>query len=249
MSKGHDFYDKDQAFRIYQEHRQRQENPNNTLERPVIYELLGDTKGKSFLDLGCGDGIFGVELLSQGAAAYTGIEGSEKMLELAKQNLASTTGVLVRQSLEDWQPLSESVDVVTSRLALHYIEDLESIFFKVARALKPEGRFIVSVEHPVITSHYESLAKGKRTSWLVDNYFLEGPREHRWLAESVVKYHRTLETYLRLLQETGFSLEALREAEPKEENFQSESEFERRQRIPLFLCFAAKKRLRRPTKD
>ncbi len=242
MSKGHDFYDKDQAFRSYQEHRSRQENPNNTLERPVIYGLLGDIKGKHFLDLGCGDAMFGVELLSQGAASYTGIEGSEKMLELARKNLTHPNAKLVKQSLEDWQASEESVDVVTSRLVLHYLKDLKAIFKQVARVLKPEGRFIVSLEHPVITSHYESLAKGKRTSWLVDNYFLEGPREHVWLAESVVKYHRTLETYLRLLQETGFSLEALREAQPKEENFQSKSEFERRQRIPLFLCFAAKKR-------
>lgn len=241
MSKGHDFYDQETAFTIYQEHRSRLENPNNTMERPALYELLGEFKGLSFIDLGCGDAKFGCELLEQGAASYLGVEGSKKMLELAKLNLANTTGKLVNQSLEDWQPQDAHVDVVTSRLVLHYIEDLEAMFTKVARALKVGGRLLISLEHPVITSNYESLAQGKRSNWLLDNYFLEGAREHLWLGEKVIKHHRTLETYLCLLKKTGFALQDLREAQPKTENFQTSAEFERRQRIPLFLCLSATK--------
>ncbi|WP_334073772.1 hypothetical protein [Paenibacillus sp. A14] len=41
-----------------------QENANDTLEKPVIWELLGDVSGKKVLDSGCGDARFGVELLN-----------------------------------------------------------------------------------------------------------------------------------------------------------------------------------------
>ncbi len=79
-SAGPQFYDDDAIFATYMQHRQRPDNPNDTLEKPVMRELMGTIDGKRILDLGCGDAAIGRELLDQGAAAYTGVEGSAKMV-------------------------------------------------------------------------------------------------------------------------------------------------------------------------
>jgi hypothetical protein len=99
---------------------------------------------------------------------------------------------------------------------------------------------VFSVEHPVITSCARGWdSRRPRSDWLVDDYFVTGRRESDWLGARVVKYHRTVEDYVRLVQEAGFCLDRLSEARPRPERFHSEAEFRRRSRIALFLIVAA----------
>lgn len=68
-----------------------------------------------------------------------------------------------------------------------------------------------------------------------------GERIERWIDEEVVKYHRTIEEYFRLLKEAGFKITDLREGMPKRENFLHKEEYERRMRITLFLIVSCEK--------
>lgn len=163
------------------------------------------------------------------------------MVELAYQTLAGTSGEVRHEKIELWRSQSEQTDLVTSRLALNYVENLQPVFQEIYKALRPNGRFVISVEHPVITSNFASLADGRRTTWLVDNYFKSGARVHTWLGHQVTKYHHTLEEYFNLFAETDFELERIRESCPQKENFLNQEEYKRRLRIPLFLFIAARK--------
>lgn len=145
-------------------------------------------------------------------------------------------------NLKDYTYPSSTFDLVTSRLALHYIEHLDIIFQNVFQTLKPNGVFSFSVQHPVITSSFESLqTSGKRTSWLVDDYFKIGKRVEPWIDQKVIRYHRTTEEYFTLLQQAGFTITNLKAATPNQIYFESEEGYERRLRIPLFLLFSCKK--------
>jgi hypothetical protein len=62
-----------------------------------------------------------------------------------------------------------------------------------------------------------------------------------WLGSTVQKYHRTVEDYFHLLQNAGFQIENLREADPQRDNFYDAQTYERRKRIPLFLILSARK--------
>lgn len=236
---GSDFYDNDTNFKNYMQRRQGQENANDTLEKPVIWQLLGDVSDQLVLDLGCGDAGFGVELLEKGCASYVGIEGSRNMVEAATNNLAGCNGTVVHTRLEDFAYPRDFYDLVLSRLAIHYLQDIERVFRFIYQSLKPNGRFVFSVEHPVITSTLQP--SGIRTNWVVDNYFIEGYREQQWLGGTVHKYHRTVEDYFRAMQEAGFIVEQLRESSPVREHFINEETYERRRRIPLFLFLAGRK--------
>ncbi|MEC0370592.1 hypothetical protein [Paenibacillus chibensis] len=47
------FYYDPLIFKRYMDRRQGSENPNDTIEKPIIKQLLGDVSGKRILDLGC----------------------------------------------------------------------------------------------------------------------------------------------------------------------------------------------------
>lgn len=53
--------------------------------------------------------------------------------------------------------------------------------------------------------------KEPRAVWPLDNYELEGQRSVRWLADGVVKYHRTVGGYLNVFLRRGFILQGFEE--------------------------------------
>lgn len=240
--KGASAYDQEEFFENFLARRNRSESPNNVIEKPVFLDLLDPVKGKRLVDLGCGDGLFGLELKEKGTSYYEGVEGSWNMVQKAEEILRKANAVVRHTPIEDWQSTNESFDIVMSRMVFHYIENLPLVFQKVYESLAMGGQFVFSVQHPVLTSSMESAAKsGKRTNWLVDEYFKLGERHEPWMEEEVIKYHRTIEQYFQFLKQAGFTVEDLKECEPRREYFKTDEEFQRRQRIPLFLLFACRK--------
>jgi SAM-dependent methyltransferase len=241
--EGSAFYDDDAIFKTYMTRRHRTGNPNDTMEKPVILELMGEFSNQRILDLGCGDATFGQEALAKGCQTYLGVEGSRNMVKSAQQVLAGTKGTVVNATIENWDFPVQAFDIVISRLVLHYVKNIDAIFRQVYRTLSNNGRFVFSVEHPVITScdrGWQGI--GKRQDWLVDNYFDAGQRITSWMDGQVIKYHRTVENYFISLQRAGFLVESLREAEPQYEQFGNDHEtYQRRKRIPLFLIMAGQK--------
>lgn len=240
---GSAFYDDDVVFKTYMDRRQRENNPNDTLEKPIILELTGELTNQRILDLGCGDATFGREALTKGCKSYLGIEGSSNMVNSARQVLDGTTGKVVHAKVENWEYQAQAFDLVISRLVFHYIKDVDSVFKQVYQTLTKEGRFVFSIEHPVITSCDRGWqGNGPRQDWVVDDYFDQGERITSWMGGQVIKYHRTVENYFVGLQHAGFVVESLREAEPQYERFgNDDANYQRRKRIPLFLIMAGQK--------
>ncbi len=125
---GPEFYDDDANFKTYMARRSRSDNPNDTLEKPVILQLAGDLAQRQILDLGCGDAALGRHALSQGCHSYLGIEGSRNMVAAAQAVLAGTSGRVVQATVEGWDYPHAAFDLVVSRLVFHYIEDVEAVF-------------------------------------------------------------------------------------------------------------------------
>lgn len=126
-----------------------------------------------------------------------------------------------KMPIEDIDFSDSQFDVVISSLALHYIENFEEFCNKVYRFLKSGGSFIFSVEHPIFTSrneqdwYYDEL--GNRMYWAVDHYQFEGLRETTFLTENVIKYHRTIATYINTLIQAGFTVKKVKESVSSEE--------------------------------
>lgn len=237
---GSQFYDQEEVFRNYQQRRSWNENANDTIEKPIMMDLIDSVAEQNILDLGCGNASFGNDLLDLGALSYTGIEGSANMFEMSKKTMNRPSGQVIHTTIEEWDYPESHFHLVVSRLAIHYLADIDSLFHKVHKSLANEGTFVFSIEHPVITSSYTQ-PEGSKQTWLVDNYFHTGKREQYWLGATVLKYHRTIEDYFSSLQSAGFHIASLRESKPRPENFETIETYKRRMRIPLFLFMKAKK--------
>ena len=164
------------------------------------------------------------------------------MALLAKEALRGTLGTIIQETMEKYPFPEDKFDLVTSRFAIHYVADIEELFGKVHGALKEQGQFLFSVQHPLTTSSFASkLSGGKKENWIVDDYFIQGERKEPWINKIVVKHHRTIEHYYTALTNAGFKVTALREGEPGRRFFSSEDEYRRRQRIPVMLVFSCEK--------
>ncbi len=76
----------------------------------------------------------------------------------------------------------------------------------------------------------------------MDHYQTEGMRETTFLTENVIKYHRTLSTYMNDLIQVGFTIRAVKEPMPSEEMIQTIPGMQDELRRPMFLMIVAEKK-------
>lgn len=224
----------------YRRHRDAPTSPNQVMEEPAILDHLGPVDGCRVVDLGCGDGAFAEVLLLRGAASYLGTDESPAMIAAAQCEHGDPRARFEVARIEDLRLAPGEADLVTSRLALHHVDDLDDVLQRIRVGLVEGGRLLVTVAHPVITAPEESPV-GQRESATIDRYFEPGPRRRSWFGSEVTWYHRTIEQYLRSLQAAGFALEALSECEPSPARLaDAPDELARRRRVPLVLLLAAR---------
>ena len=214
-------------------------------EWPTLRAMLPDVAGARVVDLGCGYGWFCRWAAGAGAASVLGIDLSEKMLARARSDdPASPPDVITyeRQDLDALDLAPVAFDLAYSSLALHYLVHLDRILATVHDALTPGGSLVVSAEHPVYTAPSApgfTTGPGDRPTWPIDGYLDEGPRTTDWLAPGVVKQHRTIETYLRLVRDAGFVLTDLIEWGPSPDQVATEPDWAGDRVRPIFLLLAA----------
>ena len=174
-----------------------------------------------------------------GAARYFGLDGSAGVIAVARDRPAVPGVAFAHRDIEDLSLGVGDFDLVTSRMAFHYIDSLGPVLDRICAALRPGGRLIFTVCHPVITSH-DSSSPGPRTNWIVDDYFHRDPRQRPWFGSTVTWHHRTLADHVRLISERGLRLDLIDECEPDAARFADDrDELQRRRRVPLILLVGA----------
>jgi len=205
----------------------------------VFKDLLPNLNNKRVLDLGCGYGWHCRYAMEKNAKKVVGVDISEKMLQKA---ISMTNGnnyiKYLQKPIEEVEFSEKSFDVIISSLALHYIESYEKIIKNAYKWLDGKGYFIFSIEHPIFTAYGNQdwiYSREKEVlHWPVDNYFYEGKRNTIFLGENVVKYHRTLTTYLDILLKNGFKMVKIIEPKPNENDMDLKNELRR----PMMLLIS-----------
>ena len=239
-------YDNETFFEGYKKLRDNDINANNLFEIPALFSLLPDLNGKRVLDLGCGFGEHCIHYINMGAAKVTGIDISEKMLEVARKENSDTKITYINMPIEDILQINEMFDVVISSLAFHYIEDFTGVVNSVYEMLNNGGTFVFSQEHPLCTCHsggdrWTKDNEGNKLYLNLSDYGLEGERESVWFVNNVKKYHRTFSNIINTLIEAGFSIEKMIEPLPTKELLEKHPMYKDLFHKPDFLLVKATK--------
>lgn len=239
-------YDNKDFFKVYSEFPRSAKGLKAAGEWPDFQKLLPNFKDKRVLDIGCGFGWHDFYAAKCGASSVLGIDLSENMLKVANEKNHYSNVHFKRMPMEEIDFPQNSFDVVISSLALHYTPDFDNIFQRVDNCLVSGGDFVFSVEHPTFTAAgaedwlYDE--NGEISAWPVDNYFFEGKRVTNFLGEKVVKYHKTLTTYLNTLLKHNFELTGVVEPTPPQRLIESVPGMKEELRRPMMLIISAKKR-------
>lgn len=207
-------------------------------EWPALMSMLPPMKGLNVVDLGCGYGWFCRWASEQGAGNVLGLDVSAKMLERARTTTSAPNIQYARADLENLELPPASIDLAYSSLALHYIKNLPGLFAKIHAALKPGSRFVFSIEHPIFMAPRNPgwlIDSEGNKRWPIDSYQLEGERVTNWLAEGVIKQHRTLGTLLNTLIAAGFTIRHVNEWGPSEADVAAQPALAEERERPMML--------------
>ena len=120
--------------------------------RDNVLDRSGLLEGETLLDIGCGEGLIGFGALERGAGHVVFSDISDDLLDLCRE-AAEALGVadrcsFVRAAAEELTGVDPaSVDVVTSRSVLIYVERKDRAFAEFARVLSAGGR--ISLFEPI----------------------------------------------------------------------------------------------------
>src|SRR6516165_10510035 len=166
---------------------------NAMCERSAMLSLMPELAGKRVLDAGCGV--------------------TPKMVALARALVGHRGANIYEHNLD--KPLTwldeGSVDLVLFALALDYVADLSRTFGEFRRVLKPRGKLLFSVEHPINTARLHGGPYHETKLGGMEWKSFGEPRPE------VQMYRRPLQEIVNPLIAAGFILERLVEPRPTED--------------------------------
>ncbi len=179
--------------------------------REEVAGLLGPVEGQRVLEVGCGAAQGSRWVNGQGGLSL-GVDLSAAMLRHAAElDLGCGLRTAVAQADARALPFrSDCFDLACSAYgALPFVADPETVHREVARVLRPGGRWVFSVTHPVRWCFPDD--PGQRGLVAQDSYWDETPYVERDVAGTgvYVEHHRTLGGEVRALRAAGFLLEDL----------------------------------------
>ena len=222
---------------------------------PVLVRLVGDVKGLTVLDVGCGNGYLARRFAKAGAKV-TAVDSSARMIKNGRAHDRENVLKIryVRSDASSLEKLrDESFDLAYANMSLMDVDDAEGMISEVSRVLRERGRFVASISHPCFDIMSNS-------GWVREKVISEPPKVYRkvrgyrepfgqvvpWtLSKDKVMwttgFHRPLNWYARAFKSSGMAITALEEPEPTKEFMELESDAPGFLEVPLHLVIEAMK--------
>lgn len=177
---------------------------NGHYERPAMLDLVGDVRGRRILDAGCGSGPLAAALRAKGAVV-TGFDSSAVMVALARERLGEDADAHVADLTSPLPFADGGFDYVTALLVLHYLRDWTAPLSELRRVLRPGGRLVLSVNHPILYKMLNPQADYFAVTEWTDEYTFGDQR-------AVLTYwHRPLHAMTNAFSDAGFQVAVVSE--------------------------------------
>ena len=118
------------------------------LPRILIKKILPSLEKKKVLDAGCGSGQDILLYQSLKAEDIWGIDISNEMVLETKKIVAYPKNIL-NESIQKTSFPDDFFDIIISRHALHYVENMDEVYKEWQRIIKTNGILIVVADHPL----------------------------------------------------------------------------------------------------
>ncbi len=203
---------------------------------PLVVERLGSMT--TVLDLGTGEGQIARALQRRGVEVI-GVDPFPDQIRVAVQRGGGPAyGVGAARAIP---VASGSVDAVVACLVFEHIDDVDEAIAEVSRVLRPGGRFLFLLNHPLLQT--------PNSGW-IDDQVLDPPEQYwrlgEYLKEAVtveevgkdifVKFiHRPLSRYLNSLTAAGLVLCRMDEPAPPQGFLDLSPEYKAASSIPRLL--------------
>jgi SAM-dependent methyltransferase len=179
---------------------------------PALRELLPGPGPGPVIDVGCGEGRAGRELLKLGYRVV-GIDRSPTLAAAASSACPAVPVLLADAAALPFG--DQSTDLVVACMSLLDIEDFDGAVGEISRVLRPGGRLCLAVVHPFLSARDEDTMR--TASFRFSRPYLEPRRyvdhiERDGLAMTFTSMHRPLSAYVSALAANGMMISALTES-------------------------------------
>lgn len=211
---------------------------------PMALDLLAGRD--RILDVGTGEGQIARKLIAADADYVVGVDPTASQIFEANKRGG---GASYLRSNADALPFADnSFDGALACLVYEHIEEMEVALQESARALRPGGRFVLMLNHPLLQT--------PGSGWIDDQWL--DPPERYWrigpylqeasTVEEVQKdvyipfVHRPLSRYLNAMVGAGFAFKRMIEPAPPEGFLARSATYREAAAIPRLLVLVADKR-------
>jgi 2-polyprenyl-3-methyl-5-hydroxy-6-metoxy-1,4-benzoquinol methylase len=191
---------------------------------PLIFDLLSACKGKTCLDVGCGNGYLIPMLIKKGFKTY-GLDISTKQLQYAKKR--AKENCLYNEDIETIKVNRlQRFNIIIANMVLDGIENINFALQNCYSLLAKRGSLIFTIPHPCF--YYQS--KGI-TSYLKERHSKVTMVN---VTRGVLFFHRPVAFYLNALIENGFIIKKILEP-PTPSGLKSYLKQTGRSKVPCFF--------------
>ena len=174
---------------------------------PMLWAFAGDVSGRKVLDVGCGTGYLSKQASNRGALV-TGVDLSERMIEIARANHPSID-FRVDSCTELRTVADAQFDIVIANYVLMDTPELDETMHTFRRVLRSEGLAVLVFSHPCFPQGRAQVATGKegvsytwRFSYFERQRCVDPPWGH--FTSDFIWFHRPLSDYWKAFRSEGF---------------------------------------------
>lgn len=120
---------------------------------PVVFQAVGDVRGKALLDMACGNGFYTRRFRTEcGADPVVGVDLSPMLIQQAEaEESREPLGITYQVGDATTLALERRFTVVTAIHLLHYLQtesEIEAVLRTIHTLLEPGGRFVTMIANP-----------------------------------------------------------------------------------------------------
>ena len=197
------------------------------------------------LDIGTGEGQLARLARSLGVGAVVGVDPTASQIDEAKRRGGGVA--YARAGAAELPVRDGAVDAAVACLVFEHIGDLDAAIAEVARVLRPGGRFVFFLNHPLLQT--------PSSGW-IDDQMLDPPEQYWRIGPYLVEdtsveevekgifipfIHRPLHRYLNALIDNGLVLRRFCEPAPPPGFLARAPEYQAAATIPRLLLLVSEK--------